>query len=349
MIRRGYKVFLVLSVMGVAALAQTTTPTTCQEPSRPESPAESLLPLLPIPLLPQVVNTISLLSPAPIAADLLEQERVPEVQSEAFAPLVFSFGSGSYLGIYLEEVTAARAKELGLSEERGAIVMKVVQGSPAEKAGLKENDVIVGFNGRPVDSVKELQRLLSETPEGRSVSIEVARGGSRQTVSATMAKRSLFTQEQWAETRKAQEEAAKQLSENLRNWPQEQNFGNFNLSLVWGRGRLGVNVETLTDQLAEYFGAKDGGVLVVRVNDNTPAAKAGLKAGDVIVSVDGEKVRDVSALTRAIGTKEEGQLALQVLRDRREVTVTVTIEKVERPRRLRTVVPRRVVRATASA
>src|SRR5215216_6731438 len=99
-------------------------------------------------------------------------------------------GEGSYLGVFLEEVSSEIKKELNLSEERGAIVMKVVEGGPAEKAGLKENDVIVSFNGRRVDSVRELQRLLSETPADRNVSIEVIRGGSQQTLATTLSKRS---------------------------------------------------------------------------------------------------------------------------------------------------------------
>ena len=100
------------------------------------------------------------------------------------------FNEGSYLGVYLEEVTPERAKELGLKEERGALVMKVVEGSPADKAGLKENDTIVSFNGRRVDSVREMQRMLGETPVGRNVTIEIVRGGSQQTISATLSKRS---------------------------------------------------------------------------------------------------------------------------------------------------------------
>lgn len=347
MLTRGYKVFLLLAVLGMVAVAQTVAPSNCQKSVQPESPVDVLSPLLPLPVLPQVM---SLLAPLPEDPQQKELERAKAAQAEAEAPLVFSFGAGSYLGIYLEEVTAERVKELGLSEERGAIVMKVTEGSPAEKAGLKENDVIVSFNGRRVDSVKELQRLLSETPVDRSVTIEVIRGGSRQTVNATMGKRSAFTQEYLAITRKAQEESSKQLGELMKKWPSEHEFGNLTaFSLAWGRGRLGINVETLTDQLADFFGAKEGGVLVVQVNENTPAARAGLKAGDVIVAVDGEKVKDASALTQALRKKEEGQVALQVIRDRRDRTVNVTIEKVEPPRP-KTVTPRRrSVRVTSAA
>src|SRR5438105_3053293 len=109
------------------------------------------------------------------------KEKAAEVEAQAGWFALDWAGEGSYLGAYLEEVTPERARELGLTEERGAIVMKVVAGSPAEKSGLKENDVIVSFNGRRVDSVRELQRLLSETPPERTIQIEVIRGGSHQT------------------------------------------------------------------------------------------------------------------------------------------------------------------------
>src|SRR5437667_56664 len=119
-------------------------------------------------------------------------EKKDKAAVEAFpAQFGLEMGEGGYLGVYLEEVTPERTKELALQEERGAIVMKVVAGGPAEKSGLKENDVIVSFNGRRVDSVRELQRLLNETPPDRSVQIEVVRGGSHQTVAGTLAKHSL--------------------------------------------------------------------------------------------------------------------------------------------------------------
>src|SRR5262245_53644260 len=123
-----------------------------------------------------------------------KEEEAPKASTITVAPEPFQgrlfLGGESYLGVYLEEVTAERVKELNLREERGAMVMKVADGSPAEKAGLKENDVIVSFNGRRVDTVRELQRLLAETPPDRSVQIDVFRASSRQTLSATLAKRS---------------------------------------------------------------------------------------------------------------------------------------------------------------
>jgi serine protease Do len=255
-------------------------------------------------------------------------------------------GEGSYLGVYLEEVTPDRVKELGLAEERGAIVMKVVEGSPAEKAGLKENDVVVSFNGRRVDSVRELQRLLGETPADRAVSIEVIRGGSHQTVAATLSKRSqsfasfgpewngqVFqgdeARKRLDEARKRQEELLHRHQEGLKDLP---DFGNFSFvnpgdfAVIRG-ARLGISAESLTDQLAEYFGVKEGrGVLVAQVDEKGPAGKAGLKAGDVIVAIDNEKVDSVNSLVTAV-SKKEGSISVKIIRNHAEQTVNVTLEK----------------------
>ncbi|HMG37365.1 MAG TPA: PDZ domain-containing protein [Blastocatellia bacterium] len=263
--------------------------------------------------------------------------------------LAVPFDESGYLGVYLEEVTPDRAKELSLSEERGAIVMKVVEGSPAEKAGLKENDVIIGFNGRRVDSVRELQRLLSETPAGRNVSIEFVRGRAHQTVSAALTKREnnfVWRPELDEKLRRSTEEAMKKAQEQLRQSEEltkkysedlgrfKYNFGNFNFvgpgeyGFFFSGARLDASLESLTDQLATYFGVKEGkGVLVTHVGENGPAAKAGLKAGDVIVAIDNEPVDDVASVRRAINKKAEGQITLRIVRNKAEQTVTVTLEK----------------------
>ncbi|MGA9768800.1 MAG: PDZ domain-containing protein [Blastocatellia bacterium] len=265
-------------------------------------------------------------------------------------------GEGSYLGVYLEEVTPDRMKELGLTEERGAIVMKVVEGSPADKAGLKENDVVVSFNGQRVDSMIALRRLLSETPADRNVQIEVIRGGNRQTLAAALSRKThsfaLGTSELNGQMLQG-EEAQKRAGELLR---QQQggkafpDFGNFSFVnpgefTVFRGGRLGISAESLTEQLAEYFGVKEGrGVLISQVNENSVASKAGLKAGDVIVAIDNEKIENVNTLVSTLWKKEEGNVALKIIRNRVEQTITVSLEKRQpstgRPRASLTVVSR---------
>ncbi|MFY9554504.1 MAG: PDZ domain-containing protein, partial [Blastocatellia bacterium] len=261
-------------------------------------------------------------------------------------------GDGGYLGVYLEEVTPERTKELGLKEERGAIVMKVVADSPAEKSGLKENDVIVSFNGRRVDSVREIQRLLNETPAERAVQLEVIRGGSRQTLSTTLAKRSLQSfrmlgpnvdekfLRQNEEAMKRAEEAIKRSEEALKDSQGKlhalpRGFGDFTFVnpgefALFSTSRLGISAESLTAQLAEFFGVKDGkGVLVASVEDNSAAAKAGIKAGDVIIAVDDQKIDNLGALIKSLSGKTEGTLPVKIVRNHAEQTINVTLEKRE--------------------
>src|SRR5262249_25110503 len=169
-----------------------------------------------------------------------DKEKALADSSQGLFPVEVVSGEVGYLGVYLEEVTSERTKELGLTEERGAIVMKVVADSPAEKAGLKENDVIVSFNGRRVDSVRELQRLLNETPADRSVQIEVIRGGAKQMLAATLSKRSFhgfggtlnqgfddkfFQQKEGMESLKRSEDLLKQYKNQADAFPRD--FGDF--------------------------------------------------------------------------------------------------------------------------
>jgi len=295
------------------------------------------------------------------------------VASPELAPLRFSLGSDGYLGIYLEEVTPEKMKDLNLKEERGAVIMKVAEGSPAEKAGLKENDVIVSFNSRRVDTVRELQRLLGETPAGRNVSFEIMRGGSIQTLNATLSKRATnfkffegnndllklqeqnsalaernlklgeMNREKTEEMRKRSQELQGRYREELqgklkgfgtneRGFYAPKEFGSFNFNFNgFGRGAyLGLSVQSLTEQLGSYFGVKDGqGVLVTEVTEGSAAAKAGLKAGDVILEIDDQKVKNIQDLMIALEKKEEGQMVLKVLRDRDDKKITVTLEKRE--------------------
>jgi len=271
---------------------------------------------------------------------------------QSFGAGGLELGAGGYLGVYLDEITPERTKELGLKEERGAVVMKVVADSPAERSGLKENDVIVSFNGRRVDSVRELQRLLSETPAERTVQIEVIRGGSHQTLATTLAKRSFQSfnmlgrdsnEKFWKQNEESMKQAEESLKKAQESLTQSQgklralppNFGDFTFVnpgefAFFSRTRLGISAESLTPQLAEFFGVKDsGGILVASVEENSSAAKAGLKAGDVIVAIDNEKIDSVRTLVKALNAKTDGGVAIKLVRNRSEQTINLTLEKRE--------------------
>jgi S1-C subfamily serine protease len=101
---------------------------------------------------------------------------------------------------------------------------------------------------------------------------------------------------------------------------------------MFSTSRLGISAESLTDQLAQFFGVKDGkGVLVASVSDNSAAAKAGIKAGDVIIAVDDKKVESISALVKSLSEKPEGTASIRIVRNHAEQTVNVTLEKRETP------------------
>ena len=233
----------------------------------------------------------------------------------------FFFEGGGFLGVHAEEITKENMGRYGVREARGVGVIQVVKGSAAEKAGLKKDDVILRFDGEAVTNVRKLNRLVSEASVDQTVRLTISRGGAEQEVSVTLSKRSdmegLFGSTIRDEIRRGIE----------KDFPQiKTGDGNFVFSFGANR-RIGVSTQTLTKQLADYFGVKDGGLLITSVNENSPAAKAGLKAGDVITAVDGEKVASSGDVARAINKKQDGDITLTIVRDHATRTVTLTPEK----------------------
>jgi membrane-associated protease RseP (regulator of RpoE activity) len=236
-------------------------------------------------------------------------------------------GGGAWLGVRLEEVTAEKAKELKLAGEYGVIVRDVEEGRPAAKAGVAKGDVIVEFAGEKVRSATQLRRLVRETPPGRTVTLLVSRAGQTHTLNAKL-------------------EAGGDRVFQLPVMPPLPSMPQFDIKIPefdfgWqARGaRLGISGDELTPQLAGYFGVKQGkGVLVREVVVGSAAEKAGLKAGDVIVAVDGKEVATVSKLRRALAgdTEERQKVTLTIVRDKREQTLAVELEPPERmgPRRI---------------
>lgn len=238
---------------------------------------------------------------------------------------------GPQIGVSIREVTQDDVTKLKLPSQEGVIVDQVNKDSPAEKGGIKAGDVIVEFDGQKVRSLRQLTRLVRETPAGRTVKVAVIRDGRRTELSVAPEERSFGLLD---------ERRTRDLEDKLGNL--ERNF-RYTLPLelppgarlrgwgAFGAGRFGMTVEDLTEQLAAYFGAKDG-VLVRSVNEDSPAAKAGVKAGDVITSFDGETVKSSSEFSRMAWRAKEGEaVSLGILRDRKSITLKLTPQ--ETPRR----------------
>ncbi len=235
---------------------------------------------------------------------------------------VWAWGGQSFLGISPEEVTAETVRRLGLPEERGALVVHVVPDSPAERAGLKKDDVILTWNGTPVESAVQLRRLIRETPPGRTVRLGIFRDGRHMELTATLDKRSAWREKWRADIEGLIGESLEHAGRALRSLDWDT------LMMVSHRGRLGVTLQSLTPQLAEYFGLKDrSGALITSVRKDSPADRAGLKAGDVIIAIDGQTVEDPSDAARIIRRKEEGPVEIRIVREGHEMTVTATLER----------------------
>jgi serine protease Do len=232
-----------------------------------------------------------------------------------------------WLGVEIDEVTTQKAKDLKLPAVRGVVVEEVEPDSPAAKAGLKENDVILQYDNHSVEGTVQFRRLVRETPPGRSVSLTVMRNGQTQTLSVELADRSAYYEKRM---RGMTRDFGKTFAFSAPNF---EFHGPEMFTLMNSGGPvLGIEAEDLSGQLGAYFGAPgDSGVLVRSVREGTPAQKAGLKAGDVITKVNGAAVKSVSELRDQLREKREQKtVTLGVLRKGSEMNVSVDIEQPKR-------------------
>lgn len=257
------------------------------------------------------------------------QER--EMDRERAVRTLTLSGGGSYLGVRIEDVTDELAGELGLPGEYGVHVADVVEDGPAESAGMRDGDVILRWNGERVESAAQLRRLVRETPVGRTVQLGVFRAGSERDLSVALGESS----GQFGNFRIATAPRLRGLGEKLRDRLRSVAPGEMHVigpgdARVWsfmgGRGRLGVSVQNLGEQLAEYFGV-EGGALVVSVVEDSPAEAAGIQAGDVILEIAGEEIGDPGDLIQILSEQEAGQTTVLLMRERQQRTVTVELEE----------------------
>ena len=241
-----------------------------------------------------------------------------KVQAQSPAPRVrvtpFVFEQpGSTLGVVVRDATSDDVTRAKLPQPEGAVIQRVTAGSAADHAGLQEGDVVVEFDGERVRSARQFSRLVQDTPAGRAVKAVVVRDGMRHTleVSAGAPQRAAIDV---PDLPRVQEKL-----DHLRF-----DIPDIDIGPNSSRQRLGTTLTPLTGQLADYFGVKRG-VLVSSVDVNSPAARAGLKAGDVITAINGQAVDTPSDVRRALrdaGTR--GTLDLRVTREHKELTLGAT-------------------------
>lgn len=271
------------------------------------------------------------------SACIVGTAQTPEPKSKG-EPKVFSFSfdsDGGYLGVQTQEVTRENFSKFGLKEVRGVAVEKVVENSPAQTAGIQNGDVIVKVNGEEITSTRKLTRLIGEISPDHTARITVARSGGERDIDVTLGKRPTPKFGDGAFSMEFPEGIRKMMPPDAREMPNLEKLprvpGSPDAPMVWtfgNRRQIGIGLITLTDQLADHFDVS-GGVMINSVRENSPAAKAGLKAGDIIVEVEGKVVKTDREFIRAIAEKKEGDVSLTIVRDRNRQTVRVTPEEVK--------------------
>ncbi len=282
--------------------------------------------------------------------------QTPDAKKEKDNPpkaFTFAFsGSGGYLGVQVQEVDKENFAKFGLREVRGVAIAKVTENSPAAAAGLQAGDVIVRLNGEEITSSQKLTRLISEVAPDHSVRVTVLRNGNEQELTATLGKSQFPAMENGnfefqtpmpmgkMEIPDMKEFKLFKDMPQLKDMPQMKdrpqdgtpfpfNFpGGEGKGFSWkaGEGRqIGVGVMPLSKQLADHFGV-EGGLMINEVREGSAAAKAGLKAGDIIVEADGKAVKGDLDLIRTVNGKKDGDVTLQIVRDGKRQTISVTPE-----------------------
>ena len=206
----------------------------------------------------------------------LAKEIVPQLKSKGHV-------TRGWLGVMIQKVTPDIAESLGLSEPKGALVADVVKDGPAEAAGIKQGDVIVEYDGKPVNDSAELPLLVARTAVGKTVKLKVIRDKAEQTFSIKIAE---LKEEETAQ-------AGPGTAEDM-----------------------GLTVQTLTPEVAENLGLDRSlkGVVVTQVDAGGPAADAGLRRGDVILEVNRTPVKDVDAYRKALKSSGKGKSVLFLVR-----------------------------------
>jgi len=246
-----------------------------------------------------------------------------EHESDVIRHVAAMIHSGpGYLGVSISDIQEEDVKELKLPAERGAFIETVEAESPAEEAGIQQGDVVLEFGGESVLSVRQFRRLVSETPAGREVELKVWRAGSSVDLKVEIGERAGNHSWLGADPEVMIE---KKVLPGFHWDGHGMVFDGHDFELLGKRPRLGIQVAELTAQMADFLGISGRkGVLILETLPSTPAEEAGLRAGDVILSINGEQVTSPGELIQHISS---GENAIELARDQRVSNVKVNVEE----------------------
>jgi predicted metalloprotease with PDZ domain len=213
-----------------------------------------------------------------------------------------------WLGVSVQELTPSLREAMKAGNRPGLLITNVVAGSPADDANLREEDVLLSFDGKTVEKADEFTQLVRDTPPDKKVKVKILRDGEERELEVTIGARKSDT-------------FARSFA-----W---SGGGHSPNAMVWGnRPHLGVQIQELNKDLAPYFKVEEkSGVLVLSVSKDSPAEKAGLKAGDVITRVSDEKITDYDDIVQALRDYEEGdKVSIEYVRQGKSATVQAELE-----------------------
>ncbi len=248
------------------------------------------------------------------------------------SPLLAHSSPAGYLGVDTTDVDADKVQTLKLKEVRGAVITLIDHDAPAGQIGLRVNDVILAIDGQNVEGTEALRRILREIPPGRKVSLEISRDGNIQTLAVQLVDRKALDHEIWG---KIGAEGA-----GIDTTPPPPGLGilpgggapvsgGFHMSLFTSTLNVGAMVEPLTSQMDEYLGVQ-GGLMVKQVAKKSEAAKAGLKAFDVILKVGSDSITTSADWDRALRSNVGKPVQVTILRDKKQQTLTLQVDSKHR-------------------
>lgn len=217
-----------------------------------------------------------------------------------------------WIGVYAQDLDQELRRYMDIDDKHGVLVNEVLEDSPAEDAGIREEDVITRFDGKRIRDMEDLTRAVKRKEPGDKVKVEIVRDNEKKTVKLRVGEKpeSSYSYRTPSAPRPPQPPTPFSFREGRRVW-------------------LGIQMTDLNRDLAEYFGVREKeGVLILSVADDSPAARAGLRAGDVILEIDGDAIRDKEDLIDAISEREAGE-EIEIKYQRKGDTETVRV-KLER-------------------
>jgi serine protease Do len=256
---------------------------------------------------------------------------------EYLGPDFFLFSkSQGFLGVGLQGVSIERINALHLKDAHAAEVVVVDHDAPAGKSGVRIHDVILQLDGNPFENVEQLRRRLHDMPPGRTINLLIDRDSGLVTITVQLCDRAVLQQQAWLQHYVVPEPTPPQSGGGEGSFlgaPANAALGLIDAMIPKSLHEVyvGADVNPVRTQLADYFGVRSGtGLLVESVDSQSPAAKAGLKAGDVVVRVDATQMKSRSDWLKALRTHRGHLVQVTVMRDKQEQILTMSAGKLKK-------------------